>query len=102
MDTGESVCCVNDLVPIVSTNFIELPTMKNCVAFAVIVLSSQVFWIDGAPNALDSTIFKNLSEPIEIDRPVRYDGAQLWNVDFNDDRTKTIVVELKRAYGEFI
>lgn len=76
--------------------------MKNFVLFAVIVLSSQVFWIDGASNALDSTLFKNLSESTEIDRPVRYDGAQLWNVDFNDERTKSIVVELKRAYGEFI
>lgn len=73
--------------------------MKSLIIFLVVALYNQALWIDGAPNALDSTLFKNLSETIEADKPVRYDGAQLWNVDFNDDRTKNIVVELKRTYG---
>lgn len=78
---------------------IDSPKMKNVLIVFLIALVNQVFWMDGAPNALDSTIRINLNESIVAVNPVRYDGAQLWKVDFNDDRTKTIVVELKRAYG---
>lgn len=80
---------------------IDSSKMKNVLIVFLIVLVNQVFWIDGAPNALDSATKNYLNESIVADNPVRYDGAQLWKVDFNDDRTKTIVVELKRAYGSF-
>lgn len=74
--------------------------MKSSIAIVLVfILYNQALWIDGASNALDTTLFKNLNESLDADKPVRYDGAQLWNVDFNDDRTKNIVVELKRTYG---
>lgn len=78
---------------------IDSPKMKSLIVVFVFVLYNQALWIDGASNVLDSTLFKNISESIDADKPVRYDGAQLWNVDFSDDRSKNIVVELKRNYG---
>lgn len=73
--------------------------MKSVLLVFLFTLVNQVLWISGAPNALDNTSQKSLNESIGADKLVRYDGAQLWKVDFNDDRTKNIVVELKRAYG---
>lgn len=61
-------------------------------------------WLcDAAPRQLDASDLNfNLSSIIkEPEVPVRYDGAQLWTVDFNSDHTKRIVVELKRKYGSF-
>lgn len=50
--------------------------------------------------SLDSSqLPTNLTELYEPEVPVRYDGAQLWAVDFSDDRTKRIVVGLKKDFG---
>lgn len=34
-----------------------------------------------------------------IDEPVRYDGAQLWKVDFDYEQAKQTVFELQRSFG---
>lgn len=76
--------------------------MAKIVSVAVFTVLFLFVLCDAAPRSLDAANLKNLSAIIEPEVPVRYDGAQLWSVDFTDDHTKRIVVELKKRYGSFM
>lgn len=73
--------------------------MKKYISIAIFVVINLIIVIEAAPRALDASALKNLSAIADIETPVRYDGAQLWSVNFYDDRTKSVVVGLKRNFG---
>lgn len=66
---------------------------------AFLAIFELVLFIGAAPRSLDAEQIGNLSAIADIEQPVRYDGAQLWSVDFSDDRTKLVVVNLKKNFG---
>lgn len=76
--------------------------MAKIVSLAVLTVLSLFAFCDAAPRSLDANDLRNLSAAIEPEVSVRYDGAQLWSVEFNDDETKRIVVDLKHKYGLFL
>lgn len=76
--------------------------MTKLIALALCVVLQSSWLCEAAPRALDATDLKNLTALIEPEVPVRYDGAQLWSVNFQDDRTKRIVVDLKKRFGELL
>lgn len=76
--------------------------MANIISLAILTVFSLFGFCDAAPRSLDVNDLGNLSAAIEPEVSVRYDGAQLWNVEFNDDKTKRIVVDLKHKYGSFV
>lgn len=58
----------------------------------------------GAPSAPDETaaVAANFTEYLfdyTAEVPVKYDGAQLWRVDFGDDQTKEVVINLQNDFG---
>lgn len=75
--------------------------MAKIISLAVLTVLSLFAFCDAAPRSLDINDLRNLSAALEPEVPVRYDGAQLWSVEFNDDKTKRIVVDLKHKYGLF-
>lgn len=66
--------------------------------FAIFELA---FFLEAAPRSLDAEQIGNLSAiaDLDLEPPVRYDGAQLWSVDFSDDQTKLVIVNLKKNFG---
>lgn len=38
-------------------------------------------------------------EVIEVATPIRYNGAQLWRVDYNSDASRQIIADLQRQFG---
>lgn len=75
--------------------------MAKIISLAVLTVLSLFAFCDAAPRSLNANDLRNLSAAIESEAPTRYDGAQLWSVEFNDDKTKRIVVDLKHKYGSF-
>lgn len=87
--------------------------MNEIVCFSIIIMANfplvllfstlNVFVLSyAAPSQpLESIELKNLTELLEPEQPIRYDGAQLWSVEFSDDRTRRVVVGLKRDFGWF-
>lgn len=73
--------------------------MDKCWLFALFAVFNLILVIETAPRTLDADQIKNLSAIADVETPVRYDGAQLWSVNFADDRTKLVVVSLKRNFG---
>lgn len=73
--------------------------MDKCWLFALFAVFNLILVIEAAPRTLDADQIKNLSAIADVETPVRYDGAQLWSVSFADDRTKLVVVSLKRNFG---
>lgn len=73
--------------------------MEKCWAVAIFVVFNLFLLSEAAPRSFDANTFENLSAIANVDTPVRYDGAQLWSVNFSDDRTKFIVIGLKRNFG---
>lgn len=73
--------------------------MEKCSVIAVFVMFNLILTIEAAPRVLGADELKNLSAIANIDTPIRYDGAQLWSVNFADDRAKAVVVSLKRNFG---
>lgn len=64
-----------------------------------IILGLCVLWasVAGAPSndgIGDAESFKNLTETI-----IRYDGAQLWRVDYGNEISKEVVSDLLRQFG---
>lgn len=75
---------------------------KIIISLAVLTALSLFAFCDAAPRSLDVNDFKNLTAAIETEEFIRYDGAQLWSVEFGDHKTKRIVVDLKKIYGSFL
>lgn len=73
--------------------------MKCYFLIALFAIFNVFLSIEAAPKALDATALKNLSAIADIETPVRYDGAQLWSVDFSDEQSKIVVITLKRVFG---
>lgn len=73
--------------------------MEKCSLIAIFAVFNIFLLIEAAPRALDATDLRNLSAIANIETPVRYDGAQLWSVNFSDEQTKRIVISLKRNFG---
>lgn len=73
--------------------------MEKYWLIALLAIFELVLFIGAAPRTLDAEQIGNLSTIAHIEQPVRYDGAQLWSVDFSDDRTKLVVVNLKKNFG---
>lgn len=47
----------------------------------------------------DADSLKNLTETTLEQAPVRYNGAQLWRVNYDDENSKKIVSDLQRLFG---
>lgn len=73
--------------------------MEKFSLIAIIAVFNLILFIEVTPRSLDASDLKDLSAIADIDTQVRYDGAQLWSVDFVDERTKAVVVGLKRNFG---
>lgn len=73
--------------------------MENFKLIVIFVVFNLFLLSNAAAKSLDATELRNLSEIIANETPVRYDGAQLWSVEFSDERSKQIVIDLKRSYG---
>lgn len=73
--------------------------MANFKLIVIFVVCNLFLLSNVAPKSLDAIELRNLSEIIDNEKPVRYDGAQLWSVEFSDDRSKQIVIDLKRSFG---
>lgn len=73
--------------------------MEISFSIAIFAIFNLFLLIEAAPRTLDAIEIRNLSTIADIDAPVRYDGAQLWSVRFDDDQTKRVVVSLKRNFG---
>lgn len=73
---------------------IRLVFLGFCVLWATAVI--------GAPSNSatdDAESFANLTETtIEVE-PVRYNGAQLWRVNYDDEHSKQTVSDLQRQFG---
>lgn len=66
---------------------------------AFLAIFELVFFLEAAPRSLDAEQIGNLSTIADLEPPVRYDGAQLWSVDFSDDHAKLVVINLKKNFG---
>lgn len=66
---------------------------------AFLAIFELVLFARVAPRSLDANEIGNLSAIADIEEQVRYDGAQLWSVDFSDDHKKLVVVSLKKNFG---
>lgn len=68
---------------------------------AFLAIFELAFFLEAAPRSLDAEQIGNLSAiaDLDLELPVRYDGAQLWSVDFSDDQTKLVIVNLKKNFG---
>lgn len=66
---------------------------------AFLAIFELVLFIGVAPRSLDANEIGNLSAIADVEHQVRYDGAQLWSVDFSDERTKRVIVGLKQKFG---
>lgn len=73
--------------------------MEKYWLIALLAIFELVVFLEAAPRSLDAEQIGNLSEIADIEQVVRYDGAQLWSVDFSDDRTKIVVINLKKNFG---
>lgn len=73
--------------------------MAQCWHIALFAIFNLVLLIESAPRSLDANEINNLSAIANIEPAVRYDGAQLWSVNFSDDRSKLVVVSLKKNFG---
>lgn len=74
--------------------------MEKCSLIAIFAVFNVFLLIEAAPRSLDDTSLRNLSAIANIETPVvRYDGAQLWSVNFSDEQTKRVVIGLKRNFG---
>lgn len=63
--------------------------MVKFLLFAIIAAVSLSSFIEAAPGSVD------------LKAPVRYDGAQLWNVHLANDETKHKVIGLEENFGKF-
>lgn len=87
--------------------FLRYPTLKSratfnmdkCWLIAIFAVFNLVVLIEAAPRSLDADQIKNLSAIADVETPVRYDGAQLWSVNFVDVQTKLVVINLKKNFG---
>lgn len=68
---------------------------------AFLAIFELVLFLEAAPRSLDAEEIGNLSAIVAIEQPVRYDGAQLWSVDFSNDHAKLVVVNLKKNFGSY-
>lgn len=73
--------------------------MEKCSLIAIFAVFNLFLLIEAAPRSLDVTELRNLSAIANIEIPVRYDGAQLWSVNFSNEQTKRVVISLKRNFG---
>lgn len=73
--------------------------MEKYWLIALLAIFELALFIEAAPRSLNAEQIGNLSTIANIEPPVRYDGAQLWSVDFSDDRTKLVVINLKKHFG---
>lgn len=65
-----------------------------CVVWASAVIGAPS--IDGVSDAESLT---NLTETTLQEEPVRYNGAQLWRVNYDDENSKKIVSDLQQLFG---
>lgn len=73
--------------------------MEKCWVIAFVAIFNLVFISEVTSRHLNADQLKNLSTIANIESPVRYDGAQLWSVNFDDIESKQVVISLKQNFG---
>ncbi|XP_055585997.1 carboxypeptidase B-like [Uranotaenia lowii] len=90
----------NHLVSVVLCLLVVLWTMAGAVTARK--LSSSVKSSDGLvvdPSMSTEAIPEELAKPSEPEQPVKYDGAQLWRIDYDDQEKKNAIAELQDKFA---
>lgn len=64
-----------------------------------VVWASAVIGAPSSDAINDAETLKNLTELALELAPVRYNGAQLWRVNYDDENSKKIVSDLQKQFG---
>lgn len=72
--------------------------------FRLILFGVCVLWtnaVNGAPSndVIATKSLNNLTETIDVEVPVKYYGAQLWRVNYDNENSKKTISNLQRQFG---
>lgn len=61
--------------------------MRKCALLAIVAVFNLILSIESAPKSLD------------VEKSIRYDGAQLWSIQLTNENTKRIITDFETNFG---